>query len=87
MIWSTAISLALWFNLVTSPFVILYPEIAEEKNKNFYYSLWLNELMWLLDIVRKFFDKPKKSRAKDSYENAIHYIKTTLILDVAALLP
>ena len=43
--------------------------------------------MWLLDIIRKMFVKPKKSRAKDSYENAIQYIKTNLILDVTSLLP
>lgn len=84
-VWFIVISFFLWFNLVTSPFVWLYPELQE--NKQFYYALWLNELVWILDIIRKIFHKPKKSRARDSYENALIYIKSTLILDVVAGLP
>lgn len=84
-IWFIVISFFLWFNLVTSPFVSLYPEL--EENEKFYYALWLNEFIWILDIIRKIFHKPKKSRARDSYENALIYIKTTLILDVVAGLP
>ena len=38
-------------------------------------------------MVRKFFDKPKKSRALDVYEIATQYIKSTLILDVVSTLP
>ena len=41
----------------------------------------------MLDIGRKFFDKPKNSNAQDSYEVATNYIKSTLILDSIALFP
>ena len=67
--WFILISFFLWFNLITTPFIMLWPEIQE--NRKLYYAFWLNELIWLLDIIRKVFVKPKKSRAKDSYENAI----------------
>ena len=88
MIWYSFISFWLWFNMITTPFIILWPELgSEELNKNLYYVLWLNELVWLLDIVRKIFDKPKKSRATDLYENAMAYFKSTLILDVISLMP
>ena len=74
--------------MITTPFIILWPELgSEELNRDLYYILWLNELFWSLDIVRKIFDKPKKSRANDLYENAIAYFKSTLILDVISLLP
>ena len=52
-----------------------------------WYALWFNELVWMLDIVRKFFDKPKRSRANDVYEVAVAYIKSTLILDALSSLP
>ena len=49
--------------------------------------LWFNELVWVLDIVRKFGDKPKKSKARDIFENAIAYMKSYLIIDLAATFP
>ena len=77
----------LWFNLVTTPFIILWPEIQDPDQKTLYYLLWLNEFFWILDILRKFFDKPKKSRSRDIYENAVNYMKGTLIFDVISTLP
>ena len=88
MIWYSFISIWLWFNMISSPFIIMWPELnSEENHKTLYYYLWFNELVWLLDIVRKPFDKPKKSRAVDVYENAMAYFKSTLILDVISTLP
>ena len=85
MVWYCIISIFIWFNLVTSPFVILWPELNEDKTMiNLF---WLNELIWALDILRKFVDKPKKSRATDPYDIAVAYIKSTLALDVFATLP
>ena len=49
--------------------------------------LWFNELVWILDVVRKFGDKPKKSKARDIYENAINYMKSYLLVDLVACLP
>lgn len=67
---------------------MLYPELnSEELNKNLYYLMWLNELFWLLDILRKTFDKPKKGTSTDVYDIAVAYAKSTLILDVISLLP
>ena len=72
MTWYCFISFWLWFNMISTPFIILWPELGSEtENKTIYYILWLNEFIWLVDIVRKPFDKPKKSRATDVYENAI----------------
>ena len=47
----------------------------------------MNELIWALDILRKLFIKPKKNTTVDTYENAVAYIKSTLIIDVIATLP
>ena len=82
-------SISLWFNLVSTPLLILWPDITEDsESKTLYYLLWLNELFFLLDMIRKFFDPPKGSRAAlDVYEIAINYIKGNLILDVVATLP
>ena len=52
-----------------------------------FYMLWGNEMFYMLDVVRKFFVKPKKSKAVDVYENAVNYIKSTLILDFIATFP
>ena len=83
--WYCAISVFIWFNMVTSPLLILWPELNDEGTmKNL---LWLNELAFALDILRKFIDKPKKSRAVDTYEIAIAYIKSTFVFDVIATLP
>ena len=71
--------------MVTSPLLILWPELNDEETMN--NLLWLNELVFALDILRKFIDKPKKSRAVDSYEIAVAYIKSTLFIDVIATLP
>lgn len=54
----------LWFNLISTPFLILWPDL-DQSSKSFWYILWLNELVWLLDMVRKFVDKPKGSKAED----------------------
>ena len=87
-LWHIMASFWLWFNLTTSPLIMVWPELSSKQEHLYlYYSLWFNEFVWILDIVRKFFDKPKKSRADDIYENAILYIKSTLILDVISSLP
>ena len=65
-VWFSIFSLFLWFNLITSPLIMMWPDLnenAEAESKSFYYALWLNEFVFILDIVRKFMDKPKKSRA------------------------
>ena len=85
MLWHSFVSIWLWFTLITSPFICLYDDFGD--SPTMFYMLWFNELVWILDMLRKFFDKPKKSRARDVYEVAVEYIKSTLILDVIASLP
>ena len=84
-IWYCIISCFIWFNLVSSPFLILWPELNKDKYLN--KILWVNELIWTLDIFRKFLVKPEKSRETDTYEIAVAYIKSTLIIDLIATLP
>ena len=78
-------SIFLWFTLLSTPFLMMYPELNDIQN--LYYMLWMNELVWVLDIVRKFGDKPKKSKARDIFENAIAYMKSYLIIDLVATFP
>ena len=86
--WLVLLSVFLWFNLISAPLIILWPEITDQtESKTLYYTLWLNETCFLLDMIRKFFDPPKGSRTNDSYEIAVNYIKSTLILDLLASLP
>lgn len=85
MIWYNIVCIFCWINAITSPFIILWPELNE--NNNLINLLWLNELIWILDILRKFVVKPKKSIANDVYEIATAYIKSDFIFDVVATLP
>lgn len=89
IIWLCIMSFWLWFNMITSPWILLWPELSDEnEHKGFWLFLWVNEIFWVLDILRKFFDQPKnRSRLTDQYEIAIAYIKSDLILDVLAILP
>ena len=84
--WYVFVSFWLWFNLITTPFIILWPDVNDQTSSIYYY-LWFNELVWLLDIVRKFFDKPKKNSHIDIYDHVVHYLKTTFLLDFASTLP
>ena len=87
-LWYCILSISLWFNLVSTPLILIWPDITDQgDSKTLYYLLWLNELIFLLDIIRKFFDPPKGSRVTDVYEVAVNYMKTILILDAAATLP
>lgn len=87
ILWFCWMSVWLWFNLITAPFLILWPDIIDIKT--LFYLLWLNEFIWIIDIIRKFFVKPAKSthQKSDIYENAIAYIKSTLILDLISTFP
>lgn len=80
-IWFFLMSGALWFNLATTPAIMVFPEL----NAYFFNFLWLSELLWLLDIARKILLQHKPGM--DSFEAAVYYMKTTLILDVMATLP
>ena len=68
---------------MSSPFIILWPELNQDLNTLF----WANELVFALDILRKFIVKSKKSRATDSYEIAVAYLKSSFIFDVISVIP
>lgn len=72
----------LWLTLVTTPAIMIFPEMNLELTK----YLFINEFFWFLDIVRKLlFSSPVPG--EDTYTSAVKYIKSTLILDLLALLP
>lgn len=85
MFWYNVVCIFCWINAVSSPFIILWPELND--NKTMINLLWLNELIWVLDILRKFIDKPKKSVATDTYEIGVAYIKSDFIFDFIATFP
>ena len=68
---------------MSSPFIILWPDL----NKDLNILLWTNELIFALDILRKFIVKPKKSRETDTYEIAVAYLKSSFIFDVISTVP
>ena len=62
---------------------MLWPDL----NKDLNMLLWANELVFALDILRKFMVKPKKSLTTDTYEIAVAYLKSSFIFDVISSLP
>ena len=47
-IWTPFLSLWLWFNIYTTPAIMLYPEL----NQSLYNWLFVNEVAWLIEIIR-----------------------------------
>ena len=43
------LSLWFWFNTYTVPAVLLFPDL----NQHLYMLLWVNELAWVCEIVRR----------------------------------
>lgn len=72
-----------WFNLLTIPIIMLWPEIFPPPN----IPLWINELAFLLDIIRKAFTKKQKSIALDSYEIFVEYLTSNFIIDLISSVP
>ena len=74
-------SVMLWFTLITTPAIITFPDLRTTLR----IYLNFNEFFWALDIVRKLFLYRKPGQ--DVYTSAVKYIKSTLILDLIALMP
>lgn len=81
IMWITCISLSLWFNLLTTPAIMIFPSLKTDLS----YLLWLNETFWILDIAHKAL--MIRVPGKDPYDVAVDYIKSTLILDLIATFP
>ena len=74
-------SVFLWFTLTTTPAIMIFNDLNDTL-KNY---LFLNEILWFLDIVRKLLFQNVKGQ--DTYTSAVKYIRSTLILDALACLP
>ena len=76
-------SFAHWYNLLTVPAIMLWPELFSQPSL----SLWLVELIFLLDIVVKGFKKKKNSFAIDGYDVFMGYLTSNFILDLIVIIP
>lgn len=47
--WYVIMSASLWFTLASTPAIMVFPDLKKEV----FYSLWLNETLWAMDIARK----------------------------------
>lgn len=76
-------SFAHWYNLLTVPALMLWPELFPPPDK----SLWLLELFFAMDMVVSCIKKKKKSFAVDSYDIFVEYLRSNFILDVIVIVP
>lgn len=82
-VWRLLMSFVHWFNLISTPLLLLWPELFLSPS----YSLWLNEFCFLLNMVTKCFTKKPKSAATDNYDIFVDYFKSNFILDLIATVP
>ena len=79
--WFFVQCMCLWFNLYSTPAIMLEPELNERLRT----ICIFNELVWALDIIRMLmFNAPD---GEDSFAFAIDYIKGQFIFDILATLP
>ena len=60
---------------------MIFPEL----NETLINLLWVNEVAWVLEIVRK--AQFNVAEGEEAMEAALRYMRSTMILDVAATLP
>ena len=60
---------------------MIFPEL----NVTLITLLWVNEVAWVLEIIRK--AQFNVTEGEDPMEAALRYMKSTMILDVVATLP
>lgn len=82
-LWLNIMSFVHWVNLLAVPITMLWPHLFPSPS----YSLWMIELAFILDIVRKGFTKKPKSLAVDNYDIFVEYIKSNLIIDLFSSVP
>ena len=82
-VWLCIMSFWNWFNLITTPFIMLYPEIWPRQST----ILWLQEVCFLFDIVRKCFVAKEKSKAVDFFDIFVEYLQSKMIFDLIATVP
>ena len=89
-LWRFNMTFWLWFNMLHIPFVMVWPDLSiEEEHKGIWFSFWINEFVWLANIVVQCVQKEEKRGVilSDQYDIAVNYIRSTLILDLLASLP
>ena len=72
-----------WLNLVHVPLVMLWNDLFPSPS----YLLWSIELFFLLDMIRKCFDRKPRSMASDTYEIFVEYLRSEFPVDLIALVP
>ena len=88
MFWQLNMFFWLWFNMLTIPFIMLWPDLSNAiENYELWLILWLNELMWLSDMIFKCFIKKNENPNQDQYDNAVAYMKSAFIIDLIAFIP
>ena len=70
LIWLISMSFIHWFNLIVTPFVMLWPQNWPQTMT----VLWLVEICFLFDIIRKCVVRKPKSYATDFYDIFIEYL-------------
>lgn len=82
-VWKCFMSFVHWFNLISTPLVLLWNELFPSPS----YSLWLNEFCYILNMITKCFTKKPKSTATDNYDIFVDYIKSDFIFDLISSVP
>ena len=82
-IWLCYMSVIHWLNILSTPIAIIWANKFVSPN----YFLWVIEVTFLIDILRKCFIKKPKSVASDVYEVFVEYVQSNLILDLISVLP
>ena len=83
LVWKCFMSNVHWFNLISTPLVMLWPELFPLPS----ISLWLSEFFFLMNIIIKCFTKKPHSMASDNYDIFVEYLKTNFILDLISTVP
>ena len=72
----------LWLTFASTPVEMIFPGQNVITGGGL---LSVGELFWFLDVIRKLLLNSLKG--EDTYTSAVRYIKSTLILDILALIP
>ena len=83
LVWKCYMSWVHWFNLISTPLLLLWPELFPSPS----ISLWLNEFFFLLNIIVKCFTKKPGSMASDNYDIFVEYLTTNFIFDLISSVP
>ena len=81
--WMIMMSFTQWINIILTPIVLLWPDLFPHPD----IMLWIVEILFMLDMIRKSMVAKPKSFAKDTYDIFVEYAKSNMILDLMATMP